>query len=202
MQISMPPARPPAGTERSGLGTPWPGGPSRRRRAAPPPPGLCPPRGPLRDGAHAPTRWSPPGMPERLPGRAGAWAGGPGRAPGTSAPPEVGRGLGVPGPPGSAVGQAARSRGSEGPTCQDCLPGVRQLGLPGPGRGGRQSAGRAGRSHGGEEEGRPASTSGPSLRGGALGRRRGRRLLRRRPVLVLEAGRSRQLPGSAPRGLS
>lgn len=45
MQISMPPARPPAGIERPGLGTPWPGGPSRRRRrrqrAAPPPPGLC-----------------------------------------------------------------------------------------------------------------------------------------------------------------
>lgn len=36
----------------------------RRRRAAPPPPGLCPRRRPRPDDVHAPTRWSPPGVPE------------------------------------------------------------------------------------------------------------------------------------------
>lgn len=101
MQISMPPARPPVGTKYPGLGTPLPGGPSRRRccrRAAPPPPGLCPRSRRRPDDAHAPTRWSPPGMPERLRERAGSWARGPGRTSATSAPPEVWAGPGRPRP--------------------------------------------------------------------------------------------------------
>lgn len=96
-------------------------------------------------------------------------------------------------PQGRRVGAAGSASG--GPTCQDRLPRVRQLGLPRRGRSGRQSARRG---HGGREggaSGRPASAAGPSLLLSGIGSWR-------QPVRVRGAGRSRRLPGSAPRGPS
>lgn len=191
MQISMPPARPPAGIERPGLGTPWPGGPSRRRRhrAAPPPRGpsparTLPRRGPLRDSAHAPTWWSPPGTSERLPGRACAWARGPGRAP---APPplrKLGGAWASPAHPEARTDRRFRVGVRSGPPARIAFPGCVSLAFPDPGaaavraRGARGSRGAAMASRRRGARRRPrvrASAAGLSGGGGAGGCRDGDR---------------------------
>lgn len=132
MQISMPPARPPAGKDRDPDRAETPLPPCRRAPPLPPP-GLCPSPG---SQAHAP--------PAVLAGGPGGTRGG------ARARPEA-RQSRCPGP--------TRKRGGVGwgsgsacacPTCQDRLPRVRERGLPRRWRAGRQSAGRG---HGGRGSG-------------------------------------------------
>lgn len=193
MQISMPPARPPEGTRDPALRPPPGAGPAR--------PDLVPRRrgrgGPAAAPAPPTSPW-PVGTRAAPPARPGSGAGP--RCPGPTRKRGGADGGGSPG---------ARVPG-RGPTCQDRLPRVRQLGLPGRGRGGRQGAGRGHSRRGGGEAGRRgarrrprvrASCSPRSVRGGGGGGRlwpggRGGRVSSRAPPRVVRAG---PRPRPAPR---
>lgn len=155
MQISMPPARPPAGTRDRDPEptTPRPGRPARRPWRPSPAPDFIP-RLWCRGGTAASP--APPTL---------SWLAPRGDEPGDSPRAGWGPGLRPPARPGSGAGPRrpgpTRKRGGtnrggrpgvrvpKGPTCQDRLPRVRQLGFSGRGRGGRQSARRGHRSRGG-----------------------------------------------------
>lgn len=188
MQISMPPARPPTETRDPGPETPAVRPAHRLPGPSPAPDFVLP-------GPHTPPPLSRRGTEGRHAGPAPASQLGTRAAP--PARPGSGAGPWRPGPARKRGGDGGAGglgvRVPEGLTCQDGLPRVRQLGLSGCGRSGRQIAGRG---HGGEAgSGRRGTRHLPRVRASCARRCPRRRW--RRPVMS-GGGAVASAPGLRP----